>query len=84
MIQKNCSISGPLSGDFCKLTQDVVFPVGVVSQEVRIQLLDDQIAEGYETFSVQLLRDNNLLNAILRDRSEVEVTITDTEDCKFK
>ena len=70
------------AGDFCHLRQEVVFPVGVVMQEVTIRLLDDDIAEGEEIFFVQLLEEEGLTNAILHGNVRSKVTITDMEDCK--
>lgn len=83
--QETCSSPNtpPLAGrDFCQLRQEVVFPVGVVSQHVTVQLLDDEVAEGEESFLVQLLEGEGLSKAILHGNLRTRVTITDTEDCE--
>ncbi len=56
--------------------------MGVVTQEVTIQLIDDQIAEGEEAFYVQLVEGEGLTNAIVYGNVRSKVTIADTEDCK--
>ncbi len=71
-----------MGGDFCGLIQEVVFPVGVASQEVTVHLLDDSIAEGPEYFYLQLLEGVGLTKAILQRNIRSKITITDTEDCK--
>lgn len=58
--------------------------MGVVSQDISILLLDDHVAEGVESFYVQLLEGEGLTNAILHGNVKSKVIITDTEDCKFK
>lgn len=77
------SATPPAPGDFCQLTQVVVFPIGVVIRQVSVQLLDDQAAEGEESFYVELVVGKELTNAILHGNLRSMVTITDTEDCKF-
>lgn len=69
-------------GDFCPLTQEMVFPVGVTTQSVRIQLVDDQTAEDQEVFYIQLLENDLLRNAILHGNVRSEVLISNEEDCK--
>lgn len=65
------------------MMQLVVFEVGVVSQDVNISILDDHMAEGEESFYVQLLEGEGLTNAILHGNIKSRVIITDTEDCKL-
>ena len=62
----------------------MVFDVGVVSQVVSILLLDDQMAEGVESFNVQLLEGEGLTNAIVYGNVMSKIIITDVEDCKFQ
>lgn len=81
--QVDCPLSPPATGDYCHLTQEVVFQVGVVTQEVTIQLIDDQVAEGQETFYVQLVEGEGLTNAILHGNVMSMVNIEDTEDCEL-
>ncbi len=82
--QGNCSLTPHSSGDFCWLPQEVVFPVGVATQTLTIQILDDGVAEGEETFHVQLVEGEGLVNAILHGTVRSSITITDMEDCKFR
>ncbi len=87
--QENCSLlphaqyASQGGGDFCQLTQEVVFPVGVARKTLTIQLLDDDVPEGEETFHVQLLEGEGLVNAILHGNVRSKVTISDTEDCEL-
>lgn len=81
--QSDCSLPSPSTGDYCHVTHEVVFPVGVVTQEVTIQLIDDQIAEGEEAFYVQLVEGEGLTNAILHGNIRSKVIIEDTEDCEL-
>lgn len=88
--QDNCSLlleasadAHLVAGDFCHLRQEVVFPVGVGMRKVTVQLLDDAVAEGEESFFVQLLEEEGLTNAILHDNIRSKVTITDVEDCEL-
>ena len=57
--------------------------MGVVSQDVRIRLLDDQEGEGMESFHVKLVEGEGLSNAILHGNVISTITITDIEDCKL-
>lgn len=61
----------------------MIFPRGVVTREVTVQLIDDQIAEGEESFHVQLVEGEGLVNAILHRNASATFTIIDSEDCKF-
>ena len=70
-------------GDYCQLVQEVVFPVGVASRTLSIELVDDEVPEGKETFYVQLLEGEGLRNAILSGNVRSKVTITDIEDCEL-
>lgn len=86
----NCSLPSQLqsqqlaaSGDYCHFSQEVVFPVGVARQSISIQIVDDDVPEGEETFFVQLLQEEGLHNAILTGHIRSKVTITDIEDRKL-
>ena len=81
----NCSLpyqqtQHTASRDYCHFSQEVVFPVGVASQSISIQIVDDDVPEGEETFYVQLLQEEGLHNAILNGHKRSRVTITDIED----
>ncbi len=84
--QANCSSHSTglpsVGADFCHVSLTVVFEVGVSVKEVTIVLLDDQIAEGDESFYVSLVEGEGLHNGILSDNSQTQVFITDYEDCK--
>lgn len=84
-FHENCSLltNRTAKGDFCSLSQEVIFPRGVVTREVTVQLIDDQIAEGEESFHVQLVEGEGLVNAILHRNASATFTIIDSEDCKF-
>jgi len=68
--------------DFCLNVSTIVFEVGSVSKDVAVVLIDDQIAEGVESFLVSLVEGAGLVNAVLSGNRETRVTITDYEDCK--
>lgn len=82
LVTSDLSLQG--AADFCHIRQEVVFPVGVVLQQVTVQLLDDEVAEGEESFFVQLLEEEGLTNAVLHGNIRSKVTITDVEDCKLR
>lgn len=77
----DCSLRS--TGDYCHLEQEVVFLEGVVTQEIAVQLIDDQVAEGEEAFYVQLVEGERLTNAILHGNVRSKVIIEDTEDCEL-
>ena len=78
--QDDCPSS---AGDYCDLTREVVFPVGVVTQEVTVHLIDNEVAEGEEAFYVQLVEGEGLTNAILHGNVRSRVIIEDREDCEL-
>ena len=87
VAQNNCSTPYHLSAssvqaDFCHTVSTIVFEVGAVSMDVAVVLINDQIAEGRESFLVSLVEGEGLVNAVLSGNRETRVTITDYEDCE--
>ena len=64
--------------DYSPVDQTVTFAPGETSKTITVNLIDDDVYEGAETFSLELSNPTN--NAVLGDAHTSTVTIEDTTD----